>query len=335
MTEKTPYEVMAESIGFGQSKMVPELLAMIIDDVEARILLAASPPGTAEELADKTGLTVAETSERLQRLFVKGLIYKSKKPEATRYYRFRSYIQFHDGTVLTPGISQAYLDKWKEFEATELPLFLEAVKSLEVTRPGMRVVPVNITVESQKAVAVPDDVCRMINEASKIAVTNCSCRTIHGITEVPLEVCMQLNKAAEYALDRGTGRELSRQEALEMLRRCESEGLVHCVENKAGLGHLICNCDNVGCGNWGVKDRAYAKKFTAPSRFRARVSAELCTACENCLDRCFFGAIAMSGPNDTAVIDAERCMGCGVCIPTCSGDAIRLDEVEPLTFIPA
>jgi len=48
----------------------------------------------------------------------------------------------------------------------------------------------------------------------------------------------------------------------DMLKMCEEEGLVHTVENKHGLGHVICNCDAVACGNWG-HDRAYVKKFTA------------------------------------------------------------------------
>ena len=131
----------------------------------------------------------------------------------------------------------------------------------------------------------------------------------------------------------GTGRELTTREAIEMLKMCEEEGLVHCVENKYGLGHVICNCDNVACGNWG-HDRAYLKKFTAPSRFKAGVDPDLCTACETCGERCFFDAVSMTGPDDTAVINADKCMGCGICVPTCPGDAITYEEVRPVQSIP-
>ncbi len=105
------------------------------------------------------------------------------------------------------------------------------------------------------------------------------------------------------------------------------------VENKFGLGHVICNCDNVGCGNWG-HDRAYVKKFTAPSRFKASVDSELCTSCETCAERCFFDAVSMEGPDGTAVIDADQCMGCGICVPTCPGDAITYEEIREKQFIP-
>ncbi len=327
-----PYAEMAKSIGFEHSKLMPRMFQMMADEDEAKVILAASPPKKVEEIAAETGFAVERTQALLDGLFKKGLIYKSKKPDATRYYKFRKYIQFHDGTVLTPGISQEYLNLWKEFERTEMRDLLEASKTIE-RRQGMRVVPVNVTVEAQKKVIAPDDVAKMIEDADKIAVTNCSCRVIHGIHDVPLEVCMQMDKAATYALDRGTGRELTKQEAIEMLKMCEDEGLIHCVDNMRGLGYLICNCDKEGCANWG-SDLAYAKTFTAPSRFKAVVATENCTICEACLDRCFFGAITMTGDDDTAVVDPVKCMGCGVCIPVCEGGAIAMNEIQPVEFIP-
>lgn len=328
----TPYVEMAKSIGFEHSERVAKLFSMIADPDEATVILAASPPATAEELAEKTGFEVERMQEMLDTLFVKGLIYKSKKPDAIRYYKFRNFIQFHDGTVLTPGISREYLDLWKEFEDQELAPLRDAVKETEQDR-FMRVVPINLTVESQKAVSAPDDVVKMVNEAEKIAVTNCSCRVIHPQPEVPLEVCMQLNKAAYYALERGTGRELTKQEAIDMLKMCEDEGLVHCVNNTRDLGYLICNCDGVACENW-APDKPFSKNFTAPSRFKAVVDMDACTACESCIDRCFFEAVIMDESTNTAMVNPDNCMGCGVCIPTCEGDAIVLKEVAPLDSIP-
>lgn len=332
MTDMSLYRQLAADIGFPESEMIPEMFAFVADENEARLMLAASPPATVEEISEKTGFPVAKAKSMIDALFNKGLIFKSKKPDATRYYKVRHYMQFHDATVLTPDIDQAYLDLWKKFEATELRTFQEMAKDHDFPQ-GMRVVPVNVTIEAQNQVMAFEDVKNMVEEANAIAVTNCSCRTIHGITDVPMEVCMQLNKAADYALERGTGRALTKPEAIEMLKMCEEEGLVHCVENKYGLGHVICNCDNVGCGNWG-HDRAYVKKFTAPSRFKARVESELCTSCETCVDRCFFDAITMQGPDDTALINAEKCMGCGICVPTCPGEAIAYEEIRQKAFIP-
>ena len=332
MTDIDIYQQLAADLGFPESKMMPKMFAFIANADEAKFMLAASPPATLAEIAEKTGFSLEKAASMVDPLFKKGLLYKSKKPDATRYYKVRHFIQFHDATVLTPGIDQAYLDLWKAFEATEQKEFQDQIKDHDFPQ-GMRVVPVNVSIETENQVMAFEDVKTMVEEAKAVAVTNCSCRVIHGVTDVPLEVCMQLNKAADYAVERGTGRALTKEEAIDMLKMCEEEGLVHTVENKHGLGHVICNCDAVACGNWG-HDRAYVKKFTAPSRFKARVEADLCTACEICADRCFFDAVSMEGTDDTAIIDPDKCMGCGICVPTCPVEAIAYEEVRQKEFIP-
>ena len=332
MTDMSMYQQLAESIGFGHSKMVPEMFAMIANEEEARFLLAAAPPATVEEIAQKAGIPLEKAEKMVRPLFVKGLLYKSKKPGEQKYYRLRNFVQFHDGTVLTPDISQEYLDKWKEFEEVEMPVYHEMSRKAGA-KPFMRVIPVNVTVDPNPQIMVFDDITKMIEEAKVIAVTNCSCRTIKPVPDVPLRVCMQLDKAATYAIDRGTGIELTKQEAVDLIKMCEEKGLVHTAANHRGLGYMICNCDRDSCGNW--PDKKYAKSFTAPSRFIAVVNPESCSSCETCVDRCFFDAISMDGEDGTALIDEEKCMGCGLCQVTCPEEAIRLDAIRDAESIPA
>ena len=331
MTDMNLYQQLAESIGFGHSKMVPEMFAMIADEDEAKFLLAAAPPATIKEIAEKAGLPLEKAEKMARPLFVKGLLYKSKKPGEQKYYRLRNFVQFHDGTVLTPGISQEYLDKWQEFEQVEMPAYREMTRKMGV-KPFMRVIPVNVTVEANPQIMVFDDITKMIEQAKVIAVTNCSCRTIHKAPDTPLEVCMQLDKAATYAIDRGTGRELTKEEAIELIKMCEEKGLIHTAANHRGLGYMICNCDKDVCENW--PDKKYAKLSTAPSRFLAVVDAENCVSCETCIDRCFFDAITMEGDGGTAMIDKEACMGCGLCQVTCPENCITMEAIRDEESIP-
>jgi ferredoxin len=142
---------------------------------------------------------------------------------------------------------------------------------------------------------------------------------------------MQVDRAAEYNLERGTGRALSKSEAIEIVKRCEEEGLVHVVDNRQVVGHVICNCCKDCCLNWSAMTGP--KKWAAPSRFEAVVDPALCTGCETCLERCFFDAIAV---NDAlATVNAGKCMGCGVCAVSCPSEALRLKEVRPADFVPA
>jgi Pyruvate/2-oxoacid:ferredoxin oxidoreductase delta subunit len=239
----------------------------------------------------------------------------------------------HDATVVMQHPPQQMLDLWKEFMRTE---WSDTIKMIESFLPhaAVRVIPINTTAEPNSQVLAMDDVSKLIEGARTIAVTKCSCRVIDGACGKPLEVCMQLDRAAEYSIERGTGRPLTREQALRMLEQCEEEGLVHVAENKQGVGNVICNCCNDCCLNW-TSIRSGLGKFVAPSRFRAAIQAEDCNGCELCVDRCFFDAMHMVEADTLAAVDQDKCMGCGVCRVVCPTDAISMELVRPQDFIPA
>ena len=330
MTQENMYQQLSEAIGAGDSKVIPDIFKMLADENEAKVLLAAAPPATLEELAEKTGIPKDDVEKMIEPLFKKGLLFKSKKPDATRYYRVRQLLQFHDATILAPDMPQDFFDLWKKYHATE---FLRDHKRIEdiLPRSAVRVVPVNVAVDPDIKVAAFDDVKQIVAKAGNLAVTNCTCRVIDGSCKLPLEVCIQVNKAADYAIERGSGRQLTKEETLDMLKMCEEEGLVHCVGNTRGLGHIICNCCQDCCINW-PGDIKSTGKFTAPSRFTAAIDPDLCTSCETCLERCYFDAINID--DDTTEIDEEKCMGCGLCVVTCPEEALDLKEIRPEDFVP-
>ncbi len=331
MTEKDMYQELAESIGAGDSKIVPEIMKKMADEREIKIVMAASPPTTLEELVEKTGILRDEVEQMLDTLFIKGLIFKSRKKDAMRYYRVRHLIQFHDATILWPNISKEMLDMWKEFDHKEWPGYLDTIENI-IPKPGSRVVPVNVSVSPESQIKAFEDVRQIVENADRLAVVNCTCRLVNGECGKPVEVCIQINRAADYTLERGTGRELTKEEAIEMLKMCEEEGLVHITDNRRSLGNLICNCCDDCCINWPGSRKAN-KKFVAPSRFIAYVDPELCTSCEVCLDRCYFDAITMDGEEGVALIDEENCMGCGLCLVTCDSEAMTLKETRTENFV--
>lgn len=333
MQEKTLYAQLAEQVGAGESKVVPGIFEALIDESEAKLLLAASPPATVDELAQRTGIAAAKIEAMTDTLFRKGLLFKSKKPDATRYYRVRHVLQLHDATAVMNDPPRAMLDLWKEYMRTEWEAQSRLVESM-LPRPVLRVLPINVALEPSSQILAYDDVSKLIDGAKTIAVTKCSCRVIDGACGKPLEVCLQLNRAADYSIERGTGRKLTREEALRILELSEEEGLVHVAENKQALGNVICNCCRDCCLNW-ASVRTGLHKFVAPSRFRAVVKAEDCNGCELCIDRCYFDAMKLVDGDTLAVVDAEKCMGCGVCRDVCVTDAITMEMVRPEEFIPA
>ncbi len=333
MTEKSVYQQLAEAVGAGGSATISAIFETLADEKEAALLLAAAPPATVSEIAAKSGLTEAEVEARIDPLFRKGLLFKSKKPEATRYYRVRTVLQMHDSTAVIPDPPPKMLGLWKSFMEKEFHPFLRRVEEV-LPNPAVRVIPVNLSVQPETQILAFDDIRHIVTHARNLAVTPCSCRVIDGRCGKPVEVCVQIDKAADYALERGTGRKLEKEEALALLKKCEEEGLIHVSDNKRAPGHVICNCCSDCCLNW-PSVRTGLGKFVVPSRFRAEIDPDRCTACETCLGRCYFDALVMEGEGGKAAVRPEKCMGCGLCLVTCPTEAVTLKAVRPAEFVPA
>jgi len=270
-------------------------------------------------------------------LYRKGLSFKSFKGKTVGFKMCRDMIQFHDATILWEDASREYFDLWQEFMETEWPDFARLAEQF-FPKPFTRVIPVNKSIETGKQkILDADSVDIIIESAEVIAVTKCTCRVIAHKCDKPLEVCLQVNNAARYTLDRGSGRELTKAEALAILRKCEEDGLVHVTMNKMHVGHFICNCCDCCCQALPLVIKA-GLKICDPSRFQAEIDPELCSSCETCLDRCYFNALELmetaSGSTVMGVI-GDKCMGCGLCQVTCPEEAISMTAVREEAFIPA
>ncbi|MBW1785784.1 MAG: 4Fe-4S binding protein [Deltaproteobacteria bacterium] len=321
---------LAKRIGLGHSERIAHLFDMIADDFETDLLLAL--PANTPALAEPLNRSEDELSEKLQDLFMRGLVFPSKKTDPPTFRMSRDVIQFHDATALWPGATIEYRNLWRDFMDEEWP---EISKTLPEVfgRPINRVIPIGVTLEAKASVLAYEDVKEIIDNARTLAVTDCPCRLTHRKCDSPLEVCLQLDRTAEYNITRGYGRELTKEEALGVMRQAEEAGLVHMVVNQRSVDHIICSCCSCCCVTMPNVIR-HGADLLAPSRFEARVDSELCTACETCLDRCIFSAVEMNEEQDLAVIDPGKCQGCGVCLVTCPTEAISLVEVRPREFIP-
>jgi Pyruvate/2-oxoacid:ferredoxin oxidoreductase delta subunit len=331
MNDSSLYQEFSKMLGAPESKILPRILQKIADEREIRVLMAAFPAATVSELAGKTDIAPEVIQVMVEDLFLKGLIFHSKKEGEPRYYRVKTVPQFHDSSVLWKGASPEFLHLWKDYTDQEWPDFGRVIEAF-LPKPAIRVIPVGATIESKARVLAMEDVREIVEQARNLAVAPCTCRVVDGKCGKPVEVCIQVNRAADYALQRGTGRAISKEEAIRILHMAEKEGLVHIVDNRQKVDHIICNCCRDCCINWRLPNR---HKLVAPSRFQAVVSMEECIGCQGCLDRCIFDAIRMEGDEPKAQVLPEKCVGCGVCTITCPTEAITMKEVRPPEVIPA
>jgi len=117
---------------------------------------------------------------------------------------------------------------------------------------------------------------------------------------------------------------MPKEEALALMRENEEEGLCHSVWSFVTpfIGG-ICNCSLPGC--MAMKATLTLK---TPVMFRseyiARVDADRCAGCGECVKICPFEAFAPYKRKAKARVDWKKCYGCGICRNSCVRDAIAL-----------
>ena len=330
MTEESAYRKFAERMFHKDSKWIPEILKVLINEAQAELLL--SLPGTAEQMSETLGRPADEVEADLKDMFYKGLTFKKEKEGATLWRAPRHLIQFHDATILWPDAPPELNDLWQKYMDEEWPT-LARIAAESMPTPPSRVVPVGKSIETGKVqVLAPDSIREIIENSYRLAVTKCTCRVTMKKCDGPIEVCLQLNRGADYTAERGSGREISKKEALDLIKVSEEAGLVHVTMNKSGVGNVICNCCGCCCQSFPLLI-SEGLPLNAPSRYQPKVDADTCDACSDCEERCWFNAIAVED-SDVAVVNAEKCMGCGQCAIGCPEEAISMIELREPSFIP-
>jgi ferredoxin len=99
-------------------------------------------------------------------------------------------------------------------------------------------------------------------------------------------------------------------------------------------GGVLCHCCACCCNVLGAVIRSgTVHEQYSPSRFRPAADEELCTGCQECVDRCFFDAIEMRETASSKKLKAstinDKCMRCGPCVIGCEQKALTFELVRP------
>lgn len=330
MEQQDVYRELSKKLMMEHSTVLPKIWRAVCSEEEAALVTRL--PASADQLVQMTGKPLTELQSTINELFHRGAIFEFVKDGITFYRMPRHVVQFHDSSILWAEAPSDMFTLWEEFEETEYPQLLEIATSLKLPS-FMRVIPVNETIETKNQVLAYEDAASILKNAKTIAVTICPCRKLMKRCDGPLEACIQMDRGAEYALKRGTGRKIDYEEALAILKLSEEAGLVHMTENNSGRSNMLCNCCSCCCELLRFAKYEKAKGVLAPSRFQAQVNADMCTSCKMCVEICPVDAIALN-TEDIAEVNADACIGCGLCATTCPVEVISLFEVRPKEFIP-
>ena len=232
-------------------------------------------------------------------------------------------------------VGDELLDVWREWLQTE---HIDDVRRRWESDPvpGSRAFPLTEAVKDRTGMKYEEDIWARVEQARRIAVVDCPCRLVLKRCDHTLQSCMLFDVGADVAVRRGSGRELSREEAHELMKACGEEGLVAQGPNRAKLTNLCWCCTD--CCIVYDPQLTLGIQLALPSRYQAVVDLEACTGCQDCVARCPARAMEMlpiaGSEKLKAFVDAETCFGCGVCAVKCPADALDLRLVRPEEHLP-
>ncbi len=173
----------------------------------------------------------------------------------------------------------------------------------------------------------------LLQRPGLLTLIPCSCRLTFQRCDQPLETCIQMGDSAEEFLARGVGREITGEEAGEILKIANSRGLVHMAIYAPGMGaYALCSCCECCCHDLQAYKRYGRNNWIARADFIAVDDPEACTGCGRCVKRCVFGARQGASQRDSRPSPGQRpvnydpslCYGCGLCVTTCPAGAIKM-----------
>ncbi|NMC05003.1 MAG: 4Fe-4S binding protein [Candidatus Lokiarchaeota archaeon] len=211
--------------------------------------------------------------------------------------------------------------------------------------PGTgRTIPIEGAVEARLAIYPYEVVLDCVKRASQILVTDCSCRKKNqllkdaGDTSHPRDckhpvegTCMQFRYGSDRAHEYNAwgGREVSPDEAIGILDRCEKSGLVHMTFNSMEHIEFLCNCCPCCCGILGTMTRYHLLQpaFVGSNFTPVLEKPDACLRCHACITACPVHALH-DGSTGTPELDGTSCIGCGACATRCAPRALVMKKVR-------
>ena len=281
---------------------------------EVALCLNMRKPQSAEEIAARCAKSIEETSKLLWELSLAGVCFVNKIDGVDKYW--------YDTWI--PGIMEMMTNNKENVK--KYPQIAEAFEAYgRVRGPAtagnfpvgiglMRVIPIESAIDGNSRKASYEEVSKYLNDNTIFSVSDCSCRTAReamgeGCGHLKEDMCIQMGHAAEYYIRTGRGREITREDAFDIIKKAEENGLVHQIPNIDGPGktHAICNCCGCSCLSLRTAEM-FINTDMVRSNYVSHIDKEKCVACGECVEACPTNALMLGQKicGTTPVFEPER-----------------------------
>ena len=305
ITDRLPYKFGIKRLTENDPEYIILDRACTSDEIaEVMLKMGLRKPKTTAEIAKLTGKSEQRIEELLTDAANHGIVeYHWENPQHEKQW----YVQ-----LFVPGIAEMtnmvlwQVEKYPEIaDAFDKMTFLPLEGKTHLIPPGgdgigMHVIPVEKAIQAENKSLSIEHISHWLDKYDgKLSVGYCSCRNARrlygeGSGEIQDDCCIGLGDFAEYLIETGKGRRITKEEALQICQRAEDNGYVHQTTNIDGQDKIfgLCNCDLGVC--FALRTSQY---FNTPnlsaSAYRAHVEKEKCVACGKCVEVCPAGAVKL------------------------------------------
>ena len=266
---------------------------------EVGLYLELRKPKSAEEVAFLCNKTVEETSKLLWDLAVVGVCFVNKIDGIDKYWLDTWIPGVMEMMVNNKENVKKYNQIAEAFEAYGRVRGPKTAGNFPVGKGLMRVIPIEQAIKGETRRASYEEVSKYLNANSIFSVSDCACRTAReimgeGCGHLKEDMCIQMGHAAEYYIRTGRGRKITREEAFEIIKKAEENGLVHQIPNTDGSGktHAICNCCGCSCLSLRTAEM-FLNTDMVRSNYVAQIDKDKCVACGECVENCQVNALRL------------------------------------------
>lgn len=249
MTDQEIYDKFIEYMNnpvweFTESEHKMPMITSFISPEEAEFMTGFPKRNASlEEIADLKDMDPAELLPKIKALCKKGVVYEAIQGDSVSYRLWSGGEMFLRAPFwsgrgeepvrsMAPHATKYYMDGWYDQHKHFTPI-------------EVRALPINETVEMDTEPLPYEDVLKVVDAHEYYTVSHCTCRERHRLdpdypdSPFPSEVCLHFDELGRYCVENDMGREITKEETLEILKKAADAGLVHGIANHQGIADTI------------------------------------------------------------------------------------------------